>query len=349
MAGTLIVSNLKTDTDNTFIVRSNTGTTLFSANTSGIDIANSIGATAITNDKILSVANTKITGNIISSQIAPSVTLTTPLISGNLNLDSTGTSGIRLTSANTITFHTTGTEDVRIDANGNVSIGTASAQTKFHVSNTATNTVKTRTESSTGYVEVGMGGNSGVFDTTATDGIRLRMSGVDKVAIDGSTFSISGLQGIKFPATQSASTDANTLDDYEEGTWTPALNFGGGSTGITYSGQLGTYVKIGKLVWLNCRLTLTAKGSSTGSARVTGLPFTNQGGSSNGEIQLGSVWYNSFNNASNYHINLRQDASAAPNYMEFRAYSGGSETEVNQTWFNNTSQFSFTIFSMVTA
>ena len=69
MAGTLIVSNITTDTDNTFIVRSNTGTTLFSANTTGIDVANSIGATAITNDKILSVANTKISGNIISSQI----------------------------------------------------------------------------------------------------------------------------------------------------------------------------------------------------------------------------------------------------------------------------------------
>ena len=64
MAGTLIVSNLTTDTDNTFIVRSNTGTTLFSANTTGIDVANSIGATAITNDKILSVANTKITGTL---------------------------------------------------------------------------------------------------------------------------------------------------------------------------------------------------------------------------------------------------------------------------------------------
>ena len=92
MAGTLIVSNLTTDTDNTFIVRSNTGTTLFSANTTGIDVANSIGATAITNDKILSVANTKIsglvtasqianvantqiTGNVISSQIEPNLTL----------------------------------------------------------------------------------------------------------------------------------------------------------------------------------------------------------------------------------------------------------------------------------
>ena len=75
MAGTLIISNLTTDTDNTFIVRSNTGTTLFSANTTGIDIANSIGATAITSDKILSVANTKISGNIASSQIAPDQTL----------------------------------------------------------------------------------------------------------------------------------------------------------------------------------------------------------------------------------------------------------------------------------
>ena len=129
MAGTLIVSNLTTDTDNTFIVRSNTGTTLFSANTTGIDVANSIGATAITNDKILSVANTKISGNIISSQIAPSVTLTTPIISGNLNFDANGTSGIRLTSANTLTLHTTGTEDMRIDSVGNVMIGTTTSQT----------------------------------------------------------------------------------------------------------------------------------------------------------------------------------------------------------------------------
>ena len=137
MAGTLIVSNLTTDTDNTFIVRSNTGITLFSANTTGIDVANSIGATAITNDKILSIANTKISGNIISSQIAPSVTLTTPIISGNLNLDSAGTTGVRVPSANTITFHTAGTEDVRIDANGNVGIGTASSSYKTHIVNAA--------------------------------------------------------------------------------------------------------------------------------------------------------------------------------------------------------------------
>jgi hypothetical protein len=76
----------------------------------------------ITAAKIISVANTQITGNIVSSQIAPSVTLTTPIISGNLNLDSAGTTGIRVPSANTIAFHTTGTEDMRIDSSGRITM-----------------------------------------------------------------------------------------------------------------------------------------------------------------------------------------------------------------------------------
>jgi hypothetical protein len=129
MAGSITVSSITLDSDNNFSIKSNTGATLFFANTTGIDVANSIGATAITSDKILSVANTKISGNIISSQIAPSVTLTTPLISGNLNFDANGTSGIRAPSANTISFHTAGTEDMRIDSVGNVMIGTTTSQT----------------------------------------------------------------------------------------------------------------------------------------------------------------------------------------------------------------------------
>ncbi len=69
MAGSITVSSITLDSDNNFSIKSNTGATLFFANTSGVDIANSIGATAITSDKILSIANTKISGNIISSQI----------------------------------------------------------------------------------------------------------------------------------------------------------------------------------------------------------------------------------------------------------------------------------------
>jgi len=86
-----------------------------------------------------------------------------------------------------------------------------------------------------------------------------------------------GANGIKFPGTQAASTDANTLDDYEEGTFTPALAFGGLSVGITYSTQYGKYTKIGNLVFFSLYIVLTSKGTSTGSATIGGLPFTNSG------------------------------------------------------------------------
>lgn len=78
---------------------------------------------------------------------------------------------------------------------------------------------------------------------------------------------------IAFPATQNPSSDANTLDDYEEGSWTPLLRFGGASVGMTYSTQLGQYTKVGKLCHIQGNITLSAKGSSTGAASIAGLPF----------------------------------------------------------------------------
>jgi hypothetical protein len=70
---------------------------------------------------------------------------------------------------------------------------------------------------------------------------------------------------------------ANTLDDYEEGNWTPVLTFGGGDTGITYNtgagGAAGQYVRIGQMVWLWFNIYLSNKGSSTGDVLITGAPF----------------------------------------------------------------------------
>ena len=61
---------------------------------------------------------------------------------------------------------------------------------------------------------------------------------------------------------------------YEEGAWTPVLTFGGGSTGLTYSSQVGRYVRIGKFVALTGFMQLSSKGSSTGNASISGLPAT---------------------------------------------------------------------------
>ena len=80
---------------------------------------------------------------------------------------------------------------------------------------------------------------------------------------------------LPFPATQNPSADANTLDDYEEGSFTPALDFGGAAVGMTYGTQVGRYTKIGRMVFYAVHITLTAKGSSTGNSSISGLPFTN--------------------------------------------------------------------------
>ena len=62
MAGSITISSITLDSDNNFSIKSNTGATLFFANTTGIDVANSLPSSSITNDKIVSVANTKISG-----------------------------------------------------------------------------------------------------------------------------------------------------------------------------------------------------------------------------------------------------------------------------------------------
>ena len=79
-----------------------------------------------------------------------------------------------------------------------------------------------------------------------------------------------------FPATQVASTDPNALDDYEEGNWSPFLQFGGASTGITYGTRVATYTKIGRLVIAMFDVPLTSKGTSVGAATID-LPFTATG------------------------------------------------------------------------
>ena len=79
--------------------------------------------------------------------------------------------------------------------------------------------------------------------------------------------------GIKFPAVQVPSADANTLDDYEEGTWNPTV------TGVTVGGVAGAYpvrdayyVKIGKLVYVQCWLEWTGH-SGSGQVIISGWPF----------------------------------------------------------------------------
>jgi hypothetical protein len=152
------------------------------------------------------------------------------------------------------------------------------------------------------------------------------------IALGTSTAPTSGI-GVKFPATQSASSDANTLDDYEEGTFTPSFTFGGGSTGITYNAgrRFGRYTKIGNVVYYYIFVELTNKGSSTGGALITGLPFT----------VIGSEEYVP---ASTFLADM--DSITTP--LSIRAVTGTTTCDIYQVISSNYSQITNSNFTNVT-
>jgi len=107
------------------------------------------------------------------------------------------------------------------------------------------------------------------------------------IGVGNATPSASGA-GITFPATQSASTDANTLDDYEEGTFTPFI-YGTTTAGVgTYTTNVGYYTKIGNIVNFKTYLNWTAH-TGTGSMLLGGLPFTSRNDQADASVTFGYI------------------------------------------------------------
>jgi hypothetical protein len=117
-----------------------------------------------------------------------------------------------------------------------------------------------------------------ILTTAGTERMRIPAAGgvqaVTTISVGNATPSASGA-GVTFPATQSASTDANTLDDYEEGTWTGTLK------GLTTAGNsptaTGTYTKIGRLVMATINFSSVNTTGAAGILAISGLPFANSG------------------------------------------------------------------------
>jgi hypothetical protein len=130
------------------------------------------------------------------------------------------------------------------------------------------------------HVHPGIPGAGTVVDSAIT-----RFDGTGGSAVQGysslaPTISDAGIisltsGALKFPATAIASADANTLDDYEEGTWTPTIRTSGETGSPSYGNAFGQYTKIGRLVMFSLRLEITATTGLTGGsgAQIGGLPF----------------------------------------------------------------------------
>jgi len=126
-------------------------------------------------------------------------------------------------------------------------------------------------------------GNGIVVDVTNTPSTYVadfRIGNSSKVMID-STGAINLASGqIKFPGTQNSSSDPNTLDDYEEGTFTPVFAGSSSNPSVTYSAQDGRYTKIGNRVYFSILIIITGVSSQgTGNILIDGLPFSAAGSS----------------------------------------------------------------------
>jgi hypothetical protein len=142
---------------------------------------------------------------------------------------------------------------------------------------------------------------------------------------------------IKFPATQISSADANTLDDYEEGTFTPTwLAVGGSNPTVTYQTQhtWGKYTKIGNMVtiWAEIRTSSISGGSGI---LVMPLPFGVDIGSTIEAYALGQMnFYNiNFNSAAEWCVEFQ----AGQQYCYFRgSVDGTTSTEMPVSAIKNT-------------
>jgi hypothetical protein len=202
-----------------------------------------------------------------------------------------GTNGVTtpnvLTSSSgvALTLQSSGTTAVTIDTSQNVGIGTASPSNPLHVvgairtssganyAQFSNNFLRSNASGSFFYDNATVGQSnefrtsvSSSLDTTA---LTLTASGI--LALRNAATNATGI-GITFPATQSASSDANTLDDYEEGTFTPTVTSNSGT--ITAYTASGYYVKVGRTITITMFAIITTPGSAGGVLNFAGLPFT---------------------------------------------------------------------------
>lgn len=186
-------------------------------------------------------------------------------------------------------------------------------------------------------------GGTGVTTSTGTGNTVLSAAPIfsSGIGVGGAT---AGSGGIAFPATAVAVTDANTLDDYEESTWTPTLAFGGNSVSITYTSGYNTssVTKIGSRVFVSGITILTSKGSSSGNASLKSLPYPPSGvpGFSAGACSLSNTTF-----TGQYAIEV--DANDAVVYF-YQVSALGAQSNLTNTNFANNSAFTFS-FSYYTS
>ena len=217
------------------------------------------------------------TGNIYVLHMNPTTTTTHPAAQNLTAVNGTLTGTLAVTGESTLTGDATlsrsnqnGTVRLNLE---NTGAGGSTDYSEIKFNSTAGSTVTSIVQHRN---------NSGMNIGTTTDhpvsilqnnaaALTVNASGDIDVETGDIFFSGSG-KGINLGVT--SNTNANTLDDYEEGTWTPT--FYAGMSSVNFAQQYGHYIKIGQKVTVTFWLLTTSSGNTSDGAGITlqGLPFT---------------------------------------------------------------------------
>lgn len=184
-----------------------------------------------------------------------------------------------------------------------------------HIANVANPHAVTKTQVGLGNADNTSDADKPVSTATQT-ALNLKADAANSALTGTTAANVINLTGgqIAFPAVQSASANVNTLDDYEEGTFTPTIA-GATTAGLgTYTSQVGTYTKIGNMVFFSMFVVWTAH-TGTGGILVSALPFTSSAAASS--FNAVTVWISALTLAAN---------SVAQGYVE----TGSTFVRLNQ-------------------
>lgn len=222
---------------------------------------------------------------VVVNGTATGLTVTSSALTLNGDLTKAGSHALTLTTTGTttVTFPTTGTlvardsTDTLTNKTLTAPVLSGSVTGTYTLAGTPTITAPILSGSVTGTYTLagtptitaptissptfsGTSGGTWTLGGTVTMGSPI-LTGTLNLATSSGTITFPGSSGTGTPS-------GNVLQDYEEGTWTPSL---GGTA--TYTTQVGRYTRIGRMVYVNCRLVVNSIGSGS-QAIVSGLPFS---------------------------------------------------------------------------
>ena len=248
--GVVTALGVNTGTAGAFVVNGgalgtpSSGTVTNLTGTASININGTVGATTANTGAFTTISASGVfSAEAGGTAAAPSITF----------IGDTDT-GIARVAANTFIGSSNGTEVFRV-APASFSMSGASTVTATNAVMTIGDATRTASTSVTTGAIV-CGGGLGVWSDVYIGGLI--------------NISAAGAGQIKFPATQNASTDVNTLDDYEEGTWTPT------GVGVIFSSASGKYTKIGRCVYIQFSATWPVTGAGN-AAGIQSFPFVGEG------------------------------------------------------------------------